>query len=160
MPIDSELVWPACLDLRDDRDAEAKGIYKVPYNLIFFPTRIILNLDFLPKNLRLLPHLIFFPTSSISWEDDIASPFLFFHVIFYPTAIIFPSPLNNLKISPPPGRNFIHPCRDSRGFITGWGVPKWRPIEDRRVRRVFAGRAVVVGHLSTGHLSNPSTESP
>ena len=44
------------------------------------------NVIFLPH--PTLSHLIFFPTAQYYREDDIASPFPSFHVIFFPKAMI------------------------------------------------------------------------
>ena len=97
--------------------------YKVPYNLIFFPTPNILI--FFPK--MSIPSL-FSPLYSLPSSLNIIrkmfplSPFPFFHVIFFPKAMIFPSPLynliffpNSLNNFPPPRkgggiRNITHPC--------------------------------------------------
>ena len=88
------------------------GVYKVPYNMIFFPTPIFWILIFFPKFSYPLTHLIIFPTASILKDDDIASAFSFFHVIFFPPDMIFLFSLYNLiffhnKLGkpPPPGGN-------------------------------------------------------
>ena len=76
------------------------GLYKVPYNLIFFP--------------------IFFKSLFSSTNLSLLSPFP--HVIFFPTAMIFPSPLHNLiffpnsldKLGGGGLRSFIHPCCEEK----------------------------------------------
>ena len=76
------------------------GVYRVPYNLIFFLAPFFLNLDFTSP--YPLSNLIFFPTAIYYYrEDDIGlNLFPFFHVIFFPTALIFPSPYHNLIFFP------------------------------------------------------------
>ena len=72
------------------------GVYEAPYNLIFFPTPIFLILDFLPKNFRPLPlsPLDILPNNLNIIGNMI--PSFFSHVIFFLTAIIFPSPPRKL----------------------------------------------------------------
>ena len=56
------------------------GVYKVPYNLIFFPTlNIFLNLDFLPK---------------------FKSPFPSFQLVIHPHSLDIPFPSSLLDILP------------------------------------------------------------
>ena len=65
-----------------------QGLYKVPFNFIFFPTHFFKSWF---SSLKFLS-----PSPSSSWyssqqpkcyrENYIASPFSFFHVIFFPTA--------------------------------------------------------------------------
>ena len=78
-------------------------MYKVLYNLIFYPTPIFENLHFLPRNVRPPPLFTTWYSSQqprYYREDDIASPFPFLYVIFFPTAMIFPSRLYNLIFFP------------------------------------------------------------
>ena len=44
--------WPRRLRDRGGDAGNPSGVYTVPYNLIFFPTPIFLNLDFLLRNFR------------------------------------------------------------------------------------------------------------
>ena len=70
------------------------GVYIVPYNLIFFPTPIFLISIFLPKFLMPLPLFPTWYSSQQPWfhrKDFISLYFIFFHVIFFPAALIFPS---------------------------------------------------------------------
>ena len=46
-------------------DLEHTGVYKVPYNLVFFPTPIFLNLDFLSQYFSPLLHFTFFTRNII-----------------------------------------------------------------------------------------------
>ena len=79
---------------------EKKECIKLPTTW-YSSTTQFLNLDFfLPKIFRLFPHLNSSQQHSYYRVDDIASPFPIFHVIFFPTAIIFPSPLHNLIFFP------------------------------------------------------------
>ena len=67
-------------------------MYKAPCNLIFFPIPIFKNRNFLPRYFLPLP---LFPTWYSSKqlkyyrEDHIASPFPYFHIIFFPPAMKF-----------------------------------------------------------------------
>ena len=72
------------------------GVYKVPSNLIFFPTPILKIFIFVFP----LPHLIFYPTALVLQGRSFCFTFSFFHVIFFPTALIFPSPPHNLIFFP------------------------------------------------------------
>ena len=68
-----------------------QGVYKVPDNLIFFPTPIFQILIFFPE----ISILSSYPQQPhYNREHAIASPLLFYHVIFFPTAMIFPFPLH------------------------------------------------------------------
>ena len=69
------------------------GVYKVPYNLIFFPTPIFKILIFFKKIsvFRLFPSWYSSQQPQYYRKDDIASTFPFFHVIFFPTAMTFSS---------------------------------------------------------------------
>ena len=65
------------------------GVYKVPYNFIFFPAHIFLNLDFLPQHFCSLP---LFPL--YYREDVIVSPFPF------STSYSSPQPWHSLPLIP------------------------------------------------------------
>ena len=86
-PTGSSAVYP-CL-------AKA-GVYIVPYNFIFFHTSSFFYPDFLSKiSIPFLSVTLDTPPNrliAIYSKDDFASPFPFFHIIFFPTAMIFPSP--------------------------------------------------------------------
>ena len=92
--------------IKDVLDLSA-GVYKVPYIFIFFPTKIF-YLYFLPQNFLSLP---LFPNKYFALILWYCFPFPFFSVIFFPTAMIFPSfPSSQLYIlprhtwiPPPPG---------------------------------------------------------
>ena len=57
------------LDLENINQSLDPGVYKGPYNLIFFPPPFLLNLDFRPQDFCplpfTLPHLIFFTKAFI-----------------------------------------------------------------------------------------------
>ena len=71
------------------------GVYEIPYNLIFFPKLIFLNLDFLPRNFRPFPYMIFFTTALILRKMLLLHLSLSSRVKFFPRAMIFPSPLHD-----------------------------------------------------------------
>ena len=79
------------------------GVYKVPYDLIFFPTPIfrifisflIISVSFpssplenIPYSLNIIDQMILLPL------------ILFFHVIFFPKVLKYTFPVHNLKFFP------------------------------------------------------------
>ena len=77
---------------------ENRGVWS-SLQLDILPHTDFLNLDFFPRNFRPLPFFNIWHYSHQPWyyrKSDIASPFIFFHVIFFPVAMIFPFPLHNL----------------------------------------------------------------
>ena len=76
-------------------------MYIVPYKLIFFPTHIVSNICFLPRNFRTL-FLTRYSSQQPQYyrEDNIASPLPFLHVIFFPT-VMNSLPLFAAWYSPP-----------------------------------------------------------
>ena len=79
------------------------GEYKVPYNLIFFPTPFLIFLIFFPTISVLFPSspLDNLPYSLNIIEQMILLPLTpFFHVIFSPEALKFPSPIHSLIFFP------------------------------------------------------------
>ena len=66
------------------------GVYKVPYNLIFFPFPIFLNLYFLS---RIFHSLTFSSLNILAYHPT------FNHSISFRTALIFPSPPGNQSIN-------------------------------------------------------------
>ena len=69
------------------------GLYKVSYNLIFFPNPIFNNIEFLPRNFPFSPLDIHPNSLNIKGEMILLHPLL---IMFFLKAMIFPFPLHNL----------------------------------------------------------------
>ena len=92
----------------------SSGVYKMQYNLIFFLTPLFLYILILPRNYRLLSPIGYSSQQPLNQrEDDFASRFSFFQVIFFHSYHIpFPSPVDNFIFFPnrlDEIKNFIHP---------------------------------------------------
>ena len=78
-------------------------MYKVPYSLIFFPNLTLLNLDSPPLNFRplhLCPLNILPNCLDIIGKMKMLPLSHFFRLIFFPTAMTFPSPFHYLIFFP------------------------------------------------------------
>ena len=75
-----------------------RGVYS-SLHLDILPHPHFFNLDFLPQIFN-APPLIFFPTAWILKRREYFFPISFYHVIFFPTTLILPSPLPNVKVFP------------------------------------------------------------
>ena len=101
------------------------GVYKVPCNLIFFPTLVLNFLIFFPK---ISVPFSFSPLDNLPYSLNIIEQMILLPLTLFSTwfsskkPLKLPSPLNNLKFfpkrfdkfPPPQGwgmRNFIHPCQ-------------------------------------------------
>ena len=111
------------------------GMYIVPYNLIFFPNPIFWSFF---SEISFL--FTFFPLDILANSPNIIEKviliplYFFFHVIFFPTAMIFPSPFhtliffsNRLDKLPLPLeggiRNLIQPCFKGVNLVINYDFP-------------------------------------